>query len=292
MPLTLVCEEAHRYVPADGPARLRALQTRDRQDRQGRPQVRRRALHRLAAAGRDRPDHPLPVQHRLRAAHVERPRPGDRERPPSPTPARACWSSCPRSDSARRSPSATAWRCPCASSSTSFPPTACRASSTARFTEHWQKSVGDEGFLEQVVEKWRSSDIGAGSDATQHAAMMADGLGIDPGPLAPEPLRPPAPAPRQESPLAARVREADVLRPSAPAPQPAAPANPAARPTPTVRRDTFGSAPASPPPQRAGTAEAAGSEQQSRCPAPRSSRCATALCSASSARNRQVERIG
>jgi hypothetical protein len=58
------------------------------------------------------------------------------------------------------------------------------------------------------------------------------------------------------------MREADVLRPSAPAPQPAAPASPAARPTPTVRRDTFGSAPASPPPQRAGTPEAAGSEQQ------------------------------
>ena len=139
-------------------------------------------------------------------------------------------------------------------------------STTAHFTEHWQKSVGDEGFLEQVVEKWRSSDIGAGSDATQHAAMMADGLGIDPGPLAPEPLRPPAPAPRQEFPLAARVREADVLRPSAPAPQPAAPANPAARTMPAVRRDTFGSAPASPPPQRAGMAEAAGSEQQQPVP--------------------------
>ena len=74
-------------------------------------------------------------------------------------------------------------------------------STTARFTEHWQKSVGDEGFLEQVVEKWRSSDIGAGSDATQHAAMMADGLGIDPGPPAPEPPRPPAAASRQEFPL-------------------------------------------------------------------------------------------
>jgi hypothetical protein len=52
-----------------------------------------------------------------------------------------------------------------------------------------------------------------------------------------------------------------VLRPSASAPQPAAPANPAARPTPTVRRDTFGSAPANPAPPRAGTPEAAGSEQ-------------------------------
>ena len=42
---------------------------------------------------------------------------------------------------------------------------------TARFTEHWQRSVGDEGFLEQVVEKWRTSDIGAGGDLGQHAAI-------------------------------------------------------------------------------------------------------------------------
>ena len=36
VPLTLVCEEAHRYVPATPQPRLRALQARDRQDRQGR----------------------------------------------------------------------------------------------------------------------------------------------------------------------------------------------------------------------------------------------------------------
>src|SRR3990172_13366675 len=42
-------------------------------------------------------------------------------------------------------------------------------STTARFTEHWQRSIGDEGFLEQVVEKWRSSDIGAGDPNQQMA---------------------------------------------------------------------------------------------------------------------------
>ncbi|HWK38961.1 MAG TPA: DUF87 domain-containing protein, partial [Hyphomicrobium sp.] len=47
-------------------------------------------------------------------------------------------------------------------------------STTARFTEHWQRSVGDEGFLEQVVEKWRTSDIGAGGDITGSAAFMAE----------------------------------------------------------------------------------------------------------------------
>ena len=129
--------------------RLRAVQTRHRQDRQGRPQVRRFAVHRHAAPGRDRSDHPVPVQYRVRAAHVERPRPGDRGVGRSPTPARGCSSSCPRSASARRSPSATAWRFRCASSSTSCRDTALPRSSTARFTEKWQKSLGDEGFLDQ-----------------------------------------------------------------------------------------------------------------------------------------------
>ncbi len=54
----------------------------------------------------------------------------------------------------------------------------CRGRSTARFTEKWQKSVGDEGFLEQVVERWRSAGIGTSGDATTQAAMMADALGI------------------------------------------------------------------------------------------------------------------
>jgi uncharacterized protein len=144
-------------------------------------------------------------------------------------------------------------------------------STTAHFTEHWQKSVGDEGFLEQVVEKWRSSDIGAGSDATQHAAMMADGLWIDPGPLAPEPLRSSAP----------------VLRPSAPAPQPTprrAPRRPCAgTPSAAHRR-------AHRPNAQARPRQPAASSSPWR--APRSRRCATALSIASSVRDREVERIG
>ena len=73
IPVTLVCEEAHRYVPANPQRRLRAVQARDRQDRQGRPQIRRFAVHRDAASGRNRPDHSVAVQHRVRTAHVERP---------------------------------------------------------------------------------------------------------------------------------------------------------------------------------------------------------------------------
>jgi uncharacterized protein len=51
-------------------------------------------------------------------------------------------------------------------------------SSTARFSEKWQKSMGDEGFLEQVVDRWRMSGIGNGGDMSQQMAMMADAVGI------------------------------------------------------------------------------------------------------------------
>jgi uncharacterized protein len=51
-------------------------------------------------------------------------------------------------------------------------------SSTARFSEKWQKSMGDEGFLEQVVDRWRMSGIGTGGDMSQQLAMMADAVGI------------------------------------------------------------------------------------------------------------------
>jgi len=51
-------------------------------------------------------------------------------------------------------------------------------SSTARFTERWRKSVGDEGFLDQVVERWRASGVGMTADASQQASMMVEALGI------------------------------------------------------------------------------------------------------------------
>ncbi|MEO1543692.1 MAG: DUF87 domain-containing protein [Pseudomonadota bacterium] len=51
-------------------------------------------------------------------------------------------------------------------------------SSTARFSECWQTSVGDEGFLEQVVERWRTAGGSAIGDANSTTAMLADSLGI------------------------------------------------------------------------------------------------------------------
>jgi uncharacterized protein len=53
-------------------------------------------------------------------------------------------------------------------------------SSTARFSEKWQKSIGDEGFLENVVERWRTSGVGAGIEAaqSQSIANFAEAMGI------------------------------------------------------------------------------------------------------------------
>jgi DNA helicase HerA-like ATPase len=88
-------------------------------------------------------------------------------------------------------------------------------STTARFTEHWQRSVGDEGFLEQVVEKWRTSDISAGSDFAQPAAFLADGFGPDPTAQATEPQQY-VDTRRSEAPMAPR-RDGDLARPAQPA---------------------------------------------------------------------------
>jgi hypothetical protein len=87
-----------------------------------------------------------------------------------------------------------------------LPADALPRSTTAHFTEHWQSSIGDEGFLEQVVEKWRSSDIGAGGDAIQQATMLAEGMAIEPSTVIPDPPRTSEPR-RPDSPLAQRMRE-------------------------------------------------------------------------------------
>jgi len=55
-----------------------------------------------------------------------------------------------------------------------LPRAAMPRSSSAKFTDRWQKSVGDEGFLEQIVERWRSSGVSVEDHSS--IAMMADAL--------------------------------------------------------------------------------------------------------------------
>jgi DNA segregation ATPase FtsK/SpoIIIE-like protein len=52
-------------------------------------------------------------------------------------------------------------------------------SSTARFSERWQASIGDENFLEQIVERWRTAGLGGADEATQ-MAMFAEAMGLSP----------------------------------------------------------------------------------------------------------------
>ncbi len=52
-------------------------------------------------------------------------------------------------------------------------------SSTARFSEKWQVSVGDENFLDTVVERWRASNASAGGDVdVTDPQMPADDAAI------------------------------------------------------------------------------------------------------------------
>ena len=77
-------------------------------------------------------------------------------------------------------------------------------SSTARFTEKWQKSIGDESFLDSVVERWRSSST-APSDAPPASTSEAAGLAEVPAAPASdtaEPARREFPSIRREQPAA------------------------------------------------------------------------------------------
>ncbi len=50
-------------------------------------------------------------------------------------------------------------------------------SSTARFTERWQTSDGDEGFLDQVVQRWRNAGMNPDADHSANLTMMAESMG-------------------------------------------------------------------------------------------------------------------
>jgi hypothetical protein len=94
-----------------------------------------------------------------------------------------------------------------------MPKSALPRSSTARFSERWQKSVGDEGFLEQIVERWRSSGSSV-SDASQQMGMFVEAMGIaevDQDPYEEASSR--APVFEDERP-ALRVRESSLAGPA------------------------------------------------------------------------------
>jgi DNA helicase HerA-like ATPase len=102
-----------------------------------------------------------------------------------------------------------------------LPKHALPRSSTARFSERWQKSLGDEGFLDQIVERWRALAIPAGTDSMHNLSMMADAIGL-----------------RETGPLDEALRDALAQRPNLTPPAPASDVNADGRlQPPPFRRD-------------------------------------------------------
>ncbi|MDX2155354.1 MAG: DUF87 domain-containing protein [Hyphomicrobiaceae bacterium] len=97
-----------------------------------------------------------------------------------------------------------------------LPKHALPRSSTARFTEMWQKSIGDEGFLEQVVERWRHASSGVTGDVAGHTAMFADAMGIQgPSAVDDEPGTSPLPADRHPGGAGEGQRQSGMSRAAA-----------------------------------------------------------------------------
>lgn len=59
-----------------------------------------------------------------------------------------------------------------------LPAHALPRSSTARFSEKWQTNAEDEGFLDSIVERWRQSGMGDESDAHDQTGQLAEAMGI------------------------------------------------------------------------------------------------------------------
>jgi DNA helicase HerA-like ATPase len=108
-----------------------------------------------------------------------------------------------------------------------LPKRALPKSSTAHFSERWQRSLNDDGFLDQIVERWRASGIPASTDAPQHLAMMADALGLHGGSAYDMPPHEPAQEPPQNrtpaGPPPYAGPSSSVARPGVPPPRRDAP---------------------------------------------------------------------
>ncbi|MGE3230626.1 MAG: DUF87 domain-containing protein [Hyphomicrobium sp.] len=63
-----------------------------------------------------------------------------------------------------------------------LPAHALPRSTTARFSEKWQESLGDEGYLDAVVERWRAAGVCGQLDAATQAQLFADAVSIPASP--------------------------------------------------------------------------------------------------------------
>lgn len=73
-----------------------------------------------------------------------------------------------------------------------LPKSALPRSSSAVFSKLWQKPVGDQALVEQIVEKWRSSSTENAADPNSQLAMLAENMQISDQSASPEPEQPAA----------------------------------------------------------------------------------------------------
>jgi DNA helicase HerA-like ATPase len=89
-------------------------------------------------------------------------------------------------------------------------------SSTAQFSERWQSSIGDEDFLDRLVERWRSTGMSSDDEDQNAATGLADSIGLQNN--QPAPAATPASARQRETPNGAMRRPPAAASP-APRPQ-------------------------------------------------------------------------
>jgi hypothetical protein len=135
-----------------------------------------------------------------------------------------------------------------------LPPHALPRSSTARFSEKWQKPVGDMNFLEAIVERWRAAGTATltEEESAQQAADLFPGQG---GILDDEPVA--APTTRLSAAAASATARPSLRQPAA-ASAPAAAAMAPRRAASLLRRDP---AEAAAPPVAAAAAAPAPAER-------------------------------
>jgi DNA helicase HerA-like ATPase len=148
-----------------------------------------------------------------------------------------------------------------------LPKSALPRSSTARFSERWQSSVGDENFLEQIVERWRTAGASFGTDSSQQLAMLAEAMNI-PGH---QPEDVPANMSQRAMPSRTGLEERPPLRAREPLDSAGRHPLPPVEPTPvTPARPAAAMAPASQPPlvRRQSTPQAAPASRHETMPKP------------------------
>lgn len=73
-----------------------------------------------------------------------------------------------------------------------LPADALPRSTTAHFSERWQESLGDESFLETVVERWRAAGVCGQLDASTQAQLFAEAVSLPASSTVPRRADPPA----------------------------------------------------------------------------------------------------